>query len=350
MLTSKVKAFSLLMICGWLEISRSGSIYTLEVGTGRRRGAVPQPAVTRRAEVPCSGPRPLPVLSAAVVSLLRVRAVRPLPGSGGSRWCSVTCEPRTPTAAASLSGAHERSRQVSLGLRLADSPPPPPPLCLLLVSFHFETTDHRTSRSAGVACSVGPLVTHILVLLPLRLLVSCDIPSVCAETPVRGGLLAGAHSHSVRVSSVPLMALRWEPSVRDGAISVPCPGLQIPVNISIKVARWCSCPCVQNGPIPPVVSSICDCCRPSGVGSRTCRAAPARCPTRADASSKPWQVWLCGPLLIQAILIQASGPSATCGFSCLLRPLAGTCTTAGPHCPYIGSLSQGSPRQLLSPH
>lgn len=123
MLTSKVKAFSLLMICGWLEISRSGSIYTLEVGTGRRRGAVPQPAVTRRAEVPCSGPRPLPVLSAAVVSLLRVRAVRPLPGSGGSRWCSVTCEPRTPTAAASLSGAHERSRQVSLGLRLADSPP-----------------------------------------------------------------------------------------------------------------------------------------------------------------------------------------------------------------------------------
>lgn len=84
MLTSKVKAFSLLIIRGWLEISRCRSIYTLEVGTGRRRGAVPQPAVTHCAEVPCSGPAPLPVLSAAVVSLLCVPAVPPLRALGGA--------------------------------------------------------------------------------------------------------------------------------------------------------------------------------------------------------------------------------------------------------------------------
>lgn len=55
--------------------------------------------------------------------------------------------------------------------------------------------DHHTCRSTGVACSVGPLVTHIPVLLPLRLLIPREISSVCPEMLVQSGLLAGtAHT------------------------------------------------------------------------------------------------------------------------------------------------------------
>lgn len=110
------------------------------------------------------------------------------------------------------------------------------------------------------------------------------------------------------------MTLRSERSVKDGAISVSCPGPRIPVNISIEVARWWFCPCVQNGSITPIVSSVCDWYNLQAFGA----ALPAH-PSSPPHTSRCTLVAPAGLALragtAAAILVQASGPSAACGFS-----------------------------------